>query len=169
MQFIRAAEALQKYLERNNLAGSRLIDRMIARFGGSRNVVRLNMSEYLGQVEDTMVVGDITSPSDQGGLPATDNAFNLGTEGSIMGQQAGKSYGRSASDTIEYHAEETGTLMVISTLVPSTGYYQGIDRSLTRGTTDDKFDYFTPELQGLGYQPVYLQELYANAPSTQTC
>ena len=27
---------------------------MIARFGGSRNVVRLNMSEYLGQVEDTM-------------------------------------------------------------------------------------------------------------------
>lgn len=167
VQFIRAAEALQKYLERNNLAGSRLIDRMIARFGGSRNVVRLNMSEYLGQVEDTMVVGDITSPSDQGGLTTTDNAFNLGTEGSIMGQQAGKSYGRSASDTIEYHAEETGTLMVISTLVPSTGYYQGIDRSLTRGTTDDKFDYFTPELQGLGYQPVYLQELYANAPTSQ--
>lgn len=166
VQFIRAAEALQKYLERNNLAGSRLIDRMVARFGGSRNVVRLNMSEYLGQVEDTMVVGDITAPNDLGGTASTDNAFNLGADGSIMGQQAGKSYGRSASGTIEYHAEETGTLMVISTLVPSTGYYQGIDRSLTRGTNDDKFDYFTPELQGIGYQPVYLQELYADAQSS---
>lgn len=167
VQFIRAAEALQKYLERNNLAGSRLIDRMVARFGGSRNVVRLNMSEYLGQVEDTMVVGDITASNDLSGTTAQDNAFNLGGQGSIMGQQSGKSYGRSASDTIEYHAEETGTLMVISTLVPSTGYYQGIDRSLTRGTTDEKFDYFTPELQGIGYQPVYLQELYADASSSQ--
>lgn len=167
VQFIRAAEALQKYLERNNLAGSRLIDRMVARFGGSRNVVRLNMSEYLGQVEDTMVVGDITASNDLSSTTAQDNAFNLGGQGSIMGQQSGKSYGRSASDTIEYHAEETGTLMVISTLVPSTGYYQGIDRSLTRGTTDDKFDYFTPELQGIGYQPVYLQELYADASSSQ--
>lgn len=167
VQFIRAAEALQKYLERNNLAGSRLIDRMVARFGGSRNVVRLNMSEYLGQVEDTMVVGDITASNDIEGTPSTSNAFNLGSASSIMGQQSGKSYGRSASDTIEYHAEETGTLMVISTLVPSTGYYQGIDRSLTRGTTDDKFDYFTPELQGIGYQPVYLQELYAAAASSQ--
>lgn len=167
VQFIRAAEALQKYLERNNLAGSRLIDRMVARFGGSRNVVRLNMSEYLGQVEDTMVVGDITASNDLSSTTAQDNAFNLGGQGSIMGQQSGKSYGRSASDTIEYHAEETGTLMVISTLVPSTGYYQGIDRSLTRGTSDDKFDYFTPELQGIGYQPVYLQELYADASSSQ--
>ena len=167
VQFIRAAEALQKYLERNNLAGSRLIDRMVARFGGSRNVVRLNMSEYLGQVEDTMVVGDITASNDLEGTPSTSNAFNLGSASSIMGQQSGKSYGRSASDTIEYHAEETGTLMVISTLVPSTGYYQGIDRSLTRGTNDDKFDYFTPELQGLGYQPVYIQELFADAPSSQ--
>lgn len=167
VQFIRAAEALQKYLERNNLAGSRLIDRMVARFGGSRNVVRLNMSEYLGQVEDTMVVGDITASNDLSGSPSTSNAFNLGAASSIMGQQSGKSYGRSASDTIEYHAEETGTLMVISTLVPSTGYYQGIDRSLTRGTSDDKFDYFTPELQGIGYQPVYLQELYADSASSQ--
>lgn len=167
VQFIRAAEALQKYLERNNLAGSRLIDRMIARFGGSRNFVRLNMSEYLGQVEDTMVVGDITASNDLGGTTSSSDAFNLGGQGSIMGQQSGKSYGRSASDIIEYHAEETGTLMVISTLVPSTGYYQGIDRSLTRGTTDDKFDYFTPELQGIGYQPVYLQELYADASSSQ--
>lgn len=166
VQFIRAAEALQKYLERNNLAGSRLIDRMVARFGGSRNVVRLNMSEYLGQVEDTMVVGDITASNDLEGTPSTSNAFNLGSSSSIMGQQSGKSYGRSASDTIEYHAEETGTLMVISTLVPSTGYYQGIDRSLTRGTSDDKFDYFTPELQGLGYQPVYTQEIFADAPSS---
>lgn len=166
VQFIRAAEALQKYLERNNLAGSRLIDRMVARFGGSRNVVRLNMSEYLGQVEDTMVVGDITASNDLEGTPSTSNAFNLGAASSIMGQQSGKSYGRSASDTIEYHAEETGTLMVISTLVPSTGYYQGIDRSLTRGTSDDKFDYFTPELQGIGYQPVYIQELFADAPSS---
>lgn len=167
VQFIRAAEALQKYLERNNLAGSRLIDRMVARFGGSRNVVRLNMSEYLGQVEDTMVVGDITASNDLAGTTSSSNAFNLGASSSIMGQQSGKSYGRSASDTIEYHAEETGTLMVISTLVPSTGYFQGIDRSLTRGTSDDKFDYFTPELQGIGYQPVYLQELYADAPSSQ--
>lgn len=167
VQFIRAAEALQKYLERNNLAGSRLIDRMVARFGGSRNVVRLNMSEYLGQVEDTMVVGDITASNDLAGTTSSSNAFNLGASSSIMGQQSGKSYGRSASDTIEYHAEETGTLMVISTLVPSTGYYQGIDRSLTRGTSDDKFDYFTPELQGIGYQPVYLQELYADAASSQ--
>lgn len=167
VQFIRAAEALQKYLERNNLAGSRLIDRMVARFGGSRNVVRLNMSEYLGQVEDTMVVGDITASNDLTGTTSSSNAFNLGASSSIMGQQSGKSYGRSASDTIEYHAEETGTLMVISTLVPSTGYYQGIDRSLTRGTSDDKFDYFTPELQGIGYQPVYLQELYADASSSQ--
>lgn len=165
-QLVRTAEALQKYLERNNLAGSRLIDRLIARYGGSRDLVRLQMSEYLGSVSDNMVVGDITASNDiDGKTSVSDNAFNLGASSSIMGQQSGKSYGRLNSDTITYHASEFGTLMVISTLVPSTGYYQGVDRSLTRGTDDDKFAYFTPEMQGLGYQPVYKSELYAEAPS----
>lgn len=167
-QMVRAAEALQKYLERNNLAGSRLIDRLIARYGGSRDIVRLQMSEYLGSVTDNMIVGDITATNDiDGNTAVNDNAFNLGAQGSIMGQQAGKSYGRLNSDSITYHAQEFGTLMVISTLVPSTGYYQGVDRALTRGTDDDHFAYFTPEMQGLGYQPVYQSELYAESPSTK--
>lgn len=167
VQWMRAANALQNYLERNNLSGSRLKERFLARFGVSPSEVMLGMSEYLGGNSSFIRIGDVTANND--GLPedyAFRNAFTPDS-GNIMGQTAGKSTADMSSGRISFHAKEYGTLLVVGSLVPNVAYTQGLPRSLTRGTDNDKFAYFTPEMQGLGYEPIRRNEILATRPQSE--
>ena len=164
IQWLRAANALQKYLERNNLAGSRLMERFLARFGNTPSAVALDMSEYLGGASRSLQIGDITSNNEQNGIDEAEitNAFGTpsSSRGTIQGQLGGKSMSDISSGNISFHAKEFGTLIAIQTIRPNVFYYEGLTRDLTRGTSGDKFEYFTPEMENLGYQPLYLRELF---------
>lgn len=175
IQWLRAANALQTYLERNNLSGSRLMERFLARFGVSPSSVALDMSEYLGGSRTTLRIGDITANNESFGNdfdPA--NAFNTASvdgsaSGTILGQLGGKAAADCKSDNISFHAKEFGTLMAIQTIVPHVSYTQGLPKEHTRGIID-RFQYFTPEMENIGYEPVYTSELYedANMLATET-
>lgn len=162
IQWIRAANALQKYLERNNLAGSRLRERFLARFGVTPSDIALDMSEYLGGSSRYVRIGDVTANADYDG-DSPSNAFNIGSTSSIMGQTAGKATCDMTSGHISFHAKEFGTLLVVGTLVPDVSYVQGISKMLTRGTDNDKFAYYTPEMESLGYEPVSVSEVKADS------
>lgn len=165
IQWLRAANALQKYLERNNLAGTRLMERFLARFGVTPSSVALDMSEYLGGDRRTLSIGDVTANNEEFGATFDpNNAFNTSSVngasvGTIQGQLGGKSAGDCGSGNINFHAKEFGTLIAIQTIVPHVSYFEGLDRSETRGVDNDKFAYFTPEMENLGYQPLYRREL----------
>lgn len=164
VQWLRAANALQKYLERNNLAGSRLMERFLARFGNTPSSVALDMSEYLGGASRSLQIGDITSNNEQNGIAEASITNSFATpsssRGTIQGQLGGKSMSDISSGNISFHAKEFGTLIAIQTIRPNVFFFEGLTRDLTRGLDTGKFDYFTPEMENLGYQPLYLRELF---------
>lgn len=161
IQFLRVANSLQHYLERNNIAGGRIMARYYARFGATPDSVRLDQSEYIGGFSTPLNISDVTSLSNEGGFGITpDNGFIV-PDDSYAGQQAGKGYINGGSQ-INYHCKEDGTLMILQSLVPEVFYYEGIPADFLRGVDNVKEDYFTPEFENIGYEPIRKKEVAAN-------
>lgn len=150
---LRAATAAQRYSERNNYVGSKLINRILAHFGVAPTPERLDMSEYLGGDSFPIQIGDITSTNS-----VSDSTEGYTTMG--LGLQAGKGVGAGSSKSVRYHAKEHGIFMSLLSVVPDTSYYQGISRFWFKGVTGDALDYYTPEFENLGYQEVLNREVY---------
>ena len=166
IEVLRRANALQKYLERNNIVGSRLIERFLARFGVSPTSEQLQMCEYLGGSSKTYDIGSVMSSVETatGSQTAASDAFGQymiqGGSGSIQGSTSGAGAVQVNSGNVKYHAKEFGTLMVIGSIVPNVIYTDGLRRSWSRGVLGDRFEYLTPEFDRLGYEPIYQQEIY---------
>lgn len=150
IEALRAANSLQKWLEKNNFVGTKLINRMFAHFGIAPSPERLDMSEFIGGSEFPIEIGDVTSTSFQQG---EDDYMGLGA-------QSGKGWGRGRSNSVTYHAKEHGVFMSLMSILPDTGYYQGISRFWQKGVTGEPLDYFTPEFENLGFQEVLNKELF---------
>lgn len=161
IQWLRQANSMQRYLERNNIAGGRVMNRYLARFGVTPDSVRLDQSEYLGGYVCPLQIGDVTSPlASDVSTSSYNNAFMSGTQ-SLAGQQSGKGF-ISGNDTITYHAKEDGTYMVLASIVPEVYYYQGVPADLKRGMQNDPTEYFTPEFENLGFEPIRRGMVAAN-------
>lgn len=134
--------ALTDFMKRNQLAGSRVFDRYLARFGKALPAEKLNRSHYLGAAVQNLQIGDIMSTADT----------STGELGTFAGK--GISYGNGQFD---YTTDEFGYFIVLSSVVPATGYYQGVDRQVMRV---GKTDFWQPEFDSLGVQPITANELY---------
>lgn len=156
---LRAAVSLQRYLERNNYVGSKVINQLLVHFGIEPTPERLDMAEYLGGSDLFVQIGDVTSttPSDVGSTEVK----NLG-----LGAQAGKAIVAGSTEEIRYHAKEHGVFMTIMYIVPDTAYYQGVPKQFSLGVTGDPLDYYTPEFENLGYQEILNKEVFV--PSMDT-
>lgn len=143
IEALRAANSLQRYLERNNFVGTKLMNRLLAHFGVSPSAERLDMSEFIGGDSFPIQIGDVTSTS---------------TTSVPLGAQAGKGVGASKPNGVRYHAKEHGVFMSLLSILPDTGYYQGVSRFWNK--IDDPLDFFTPEFENLGYQEILNKELY---------
>lgn len=151
---LRAATAAQRYSERNNYVGSKLINRILAHFGIAPTPERLDMSEYLGGDSFPIQIGDITSTN------SVSESLDSGYTTLGLGLQAGKGVGAGSAKSVRYHAKEHGIFMSLLSVVPDTSYYQGISRFWFKGVTGDALDYYTPEFENLGYQEVLNREVY---------
>lgn len=102
----------------------------------------MNRSVYLGAHMQDIQIGDIMSTAD--------------SEGAQLGAYAGKgvSYG---NGHFEYDTDEYGLFIVLTSLVPAVGYFQGVDRNVRHIS---KLDFWTPEFDSLGSQGVSSMELY---------
>lgn len=153
---LRAATALQRYLERNNFVGARAISRFLAHFGIAPSSERLDMAEYLDGFDFPVQISDVTSTGIR-----SDSGSGLTTSG--LGTQAGKGIAAGNSNSIKYNAKEHGILISVLSILPDTGYFQGFPKMFSRGFMGDgKFEYFTPEFENLGFQPILKRELLAN-------
>lgn len=148
VEAMRAANSLQRYLERNNFVGSKIINRMLAHFGISPLPERIDMAEYIGGSSYPITIGDVTSTMSSSG--STQGLGNLG----------GKAGAGFESDTVRYHAKEHGVFMTVMAILPDTGYYQGLSRMWQKGVNGDPLDFFHPEFENLGYQELLNKEVY---------
>lgn len=171
--WIRSALAIDNYLQRMNIAGTRIKDRLKARFGIDASYERANTALYLGGSSQKFTVGkmnifaDTYTPSEGA---VVGNAFNLNSlgTGELSGQRIGNIDQGFGMDNIKFHSQEYGTLMVIGVLVPKTGYFQGLNKDLTLGVGVDDIEesrqsYLTPELSNIGLQPLRVGELFTNS------
>lgn len=142
------AQNLQKYFERNNIAGARYFEQILARYGVKIPAERLDRSEYLGGTDFWINVSDVTSTAQ--------------TEGATLGEMAGKGVGLGQSG-ISYNAVDFGFFIATLHLMPESGCPQGLSRMWSRQT---RFDYFTPEFQTNGMQPIYNAEVWAEGSIT---
>ncbi len=137
-----ALKAATDYMKRHQLAGARVLDRYLARWGVRLPDAKLNRSTLVAQNSVKIQFGDVTSTSDTGFAS--------------LGSYAGKGIGRQELN-VQYSTDEYGYLIVISTIVPKTAYYQGTDR-MTFHTS--RLDFYTPEFDALGVQALATRELY---------
>ena len=140
--------ALSDYMKRHQLAGSRALDRYLARFGVTLSTEKLNRSTYIGVKSTPLQFSSVESTS------STDSAF--------LGDYAGKGQSFIQDSFTCNPQNEYGMFLIINTFVPQVGYVQGIDR---HNLHLSNYDFYTPEFDALGNQAISKLELYNNVVS----
>lgn len=150
---LRAANSLQQWLERNNIAGYRYGDQIKAQFGiypadavtdraiylGSHTVDIYNRSVYQSYSTDSGVAEGVNNP--------------LGSVGTKFGAPQGVGEN---SLVDKFTASEHGFIVVMFSIVPRAYYGSGERRYLRYNNVSD---YAFPILAGVGDQPIYRSEL----------
>lgn len=137
--------ALSDYMKRHQLAGSRALDRYLARFGVTLSSEKLNRSTYLGVKSTPLQFSSVESTSS--------------TESAFLGDYAGKGQSFIQDYFTCNPQNEYGMFLIINTFVPQVGYVQGIDR---HNLHMSNYDFYTPEFDALGNQAISKLELYNN-------
>jgi hypothetical protein len=165
---LRQANALQKFAERNQIAGGRYDEVTIANYGVKPADSALNEALYLGRlvtsVYNTSVYSQ-TNTNDAMGDPSTNqNPFT----NSLAGRGANSSAQGGSLILKDFEAKEFGVVMGIFSLVPHATYKSGIDPIMLLGTTDAAFsdNFPIPALAGIGNEPIEAYMITGNLQNT---
>lgn len=143
---LRVLQSISDFVTRNNIAGSRYFEQLLARFGVSSPKATPDRSVFLRSVSDPIQIQDVTATAT--------------TEGSVLGEQGAKGIQSSNGHDFSFSSESTyGYLIVLSHVMPNTGYYQGRKRHTLH---INPFHFYTPEFDSIGLQPIENQELFAD-------
>lgn len=155
---LRAANALQKWLERNNIAGTEYGSQILAHFGVTPPDAVLNRSILLGSVRTPVVVNSVENTS---GIGQEGSTGTYSPYGNVVGSAAGFGSAFDKGNLVDnFTAKEHGFIMVFFTLIPHQYYSTGIDRQLLHREVGD---FAWPEFAGIGDQPIYNTELSARS------
>jgi len=147
---LHSLHALTDYMKRHQLAGSRAAERYLTRFGKKLSSESINRSNYIGSKMVPLQIGDVMSTStiDYGGSTS-----------SALGKFAGKGIAMEQNFSFDWSTNEFGYLIVLVSVVPAAGIYQGLNRQVCH---IGKLDFWTPEFDNLGVQAISTRELYNN-------
>ena len=151
VQDLKTMFAVQKMLAITGRAGKHYDDQVLAHYGFKVPRMATNEVYFLGSHHQQIHIGEVISTAD-----------TSEQDGSALGTIAGKGYGKAVSEEIHFTAPLHGILMAVYSCVPKLNYITNIDRL---HTCNDRFDYYTPELDKLGMLPVFQYEL---APTHNT-
>jgi hypothetical protein len=144
----RQAYALQVWLERNEVAGSRYNESTLAHFGVRPQDERLQRAEYLGGGRIPVKISEIVSTAYSNDGDATVPLANLAGHGITYGN----------TNRFRYFCPEHGFIIGIMSIMSPPSYHQGLPRMFQRKTF---LDYPWPTFAKLGEQEVHNYELYA--------
>lgn len=157
---IRQANAIQKWMERNNLVGYDYADQIYAQYGVYPDNRLLRKPIYLGRYVEPVYnrsVYQTTVSQDVGDV--SKNPFSSPGEG--VGTKFGSSQSNGKGQLFSnFKSTDHGFLMVMCSLRPHAYYATGMNRMLTRRTIGDvPF----PLLSGVGDQAIYNRELLGDS------
>lgn len=146
----RTAYAMQVWLERNAVAGSRYTESNQAHFGVHTQDSRLQRAEYIGggriPVKITEIVSTAYSDDGSGVVPLANLAGH------------GQTYGN--TNRFHYFCPEHGFIIGIASIMNPPSYHQGFPRMFFQRRYF--LDYPFPTFAKLGEQEVYTVELYGS-------
>lgn len=151
---LRRAITLQKWMERNQLAGSRYSESIMAHFGRKSSDGRLQRAEYLGGGKAVIQISEVMT-----------TAYSEDSTAEVVppGTPSGRGSAYADTNSFNYNCEEHGFIVGYLSVMPSSGYMQGIPRMFQQRNTF--LDYPWPTFAHLGEQEVYENELFLN-PTT---
>lgn len=144
---IRQAIALQHVFEADARNGTRYREFLSGTWGVTSPDSRLQIPEYIGGQRIAINVNQViqTSQTDE-------------QTGQALGNTAAYSLTTCSKQMVNYAATEYGYIIGLAVVRVDHSYQQGLATKWTRG---GRFTYYDPRLAGLGEQPVYNREIYA--------
>lgn len=153
---LRAANSLQKWMERNNIAGYRYSDQIFAQFGRYPSDAIMDRVLYLGRQSASVYTRSVFNTNGA--------AEALGNSPDTLGYKAGSSQSIGEGSLVDrFTASEHGYLFVLASLVPHAYYSTGVRRYLRRSVVGD---FAFPLLSGMGDQAVMVSELDSSVLGT---
>lgn len=149
---LRQANVLQRWLERNNIAGERYADQIRATFGVYPSDAILDRSLYLGSSQFAIYNKSVYSTADVDPSVAPSQSPFAGT----LASKGASSNGVGQDSLVsKFQSTEHGYLFVLASIVPHAQYSTGMRPTFRRSKVGD---FANPLLQGLGEQAIYLSE-----------
>lgn len=151
---LRRANRLQEWLERNQLAGSRYTESIMAHFGRKSSDGRLQRAEYLGGGKAVIQISEVMT-----------TAYSEDADTIVVppGNPAGRGSTYADTNRFSYNCEEHGFIIGILSVLPTSGYMQGMPRMFQNRNTF--LEYPWPTFAHLGEQEVYNNEIYLTPTS----
>lgn len=147
----RSAYALQVWLERNAVGGSRYTESTQAHFGVRPQDSRLQRPEYIGGGRIPVRISEVV---------ATANSANADDDVVPQGNMAGHGVSYGDTNRFNYFCPEHGFIIGILSVMNPPSYHQGIPRMFRRRSF---LDYPWPTFAKLGEQVVYRYEIFGSA------
>lgn len=147
----RSAYALQVWLERNAVGGSRYTESTQAHFGIRPQDSRLQRPEYIGGGRINVKISEVLATANS--LDADDNVV---PQANMAGH--GVSYGN--TNTFNYFCTEHGFIIGLMSIMVPPSYHQGLPKMFRRR---EFLDYPWPTFAKLGEQQVDVAEIYADS------
>lgn len=142
---LRQAFAVQRFYEKQSLAGSRYRETLRSMFGVSSPDARMMIPEYLGGDRVYINVNQVVQTS------STDSTSPQGNTAAFS------CTGISNGGRFTWSSTEHGYIMCVGVVRTDHTYQQGLDREWSR---DSMFDFYWPAFAQLGAQSVKNKELY---------
>lgn len=150
---LRSANVLQRWLDRNNVAGERYADQIKAQYGVLPSDAFLDRPILLGG--DTVGIYNRSVYSTAQTTEKSKNPYS-GNVGSAGASSQGFKDGQLVES---FKATEHGYIMILASITPHAYYSTGVRRYLSHVKQGD---FAIPLLQGLGMQPIRQSELVAS-------
>ena len=140
---LRTMFAVDKLLKVTARAGKHYDDQVLAHFGFKVPQGYSDEVVHLGTHHQNIHIGEVISTAS--------------TSTGEIGELAGKGYGKNGSQVVKsFTAPCHGVFMAVYSCAPKISYTGGIDRIHTMVS---RFDWFIPELDNLGMQPLFEYEI----------
>lgn len=159
---IKASFALEKMLEATRRAnGLDYSSQIAAHYGFKVPESRRDCAQFIGGFDNTVGISEVISTANGTAVDPNTKA----SSSSVAGQMFGKGIGSMNSGKINFDVKEHGLIMCIYSIAPQVDYNAEFMNPFNRKL--NRMDYFQPEFQNLGLQPILQSDLgYTNDSKT---
>lgn len=147
--------AIQKFMTRLMMAGSRYIEFLQSQFGVSPSDARLQIPERIGGTSFNIQISEVIATAQT----------QVGENINPQGNQSGHGLSVSAGSCGSYKVVEFGYIMILANIQPPSVYVDRLPRSMFRRTLLEQFN---PHFVNLSFQSIYNREIYSDGSNADS-